>query len=65
MPEPARPCSWGKPIPWWDEYARAKWFESQASYLRRHGLLTKAEAEYLEAHPELRKPVHALDKQNR
>lgn len=32
-------------------------FESQAHYLRRYGLLTKAERAYLEKHPELLEPV--------
>ena len=64
-PEPARPYPWGKPLPWWDEFCRAKWYESQAAYLRRNSLLTRAETEYLEAHPELLNPVNALDKENR
>jgi hypothetical protein len=57
-----RPRPWGKAVPWWDEMRRAKWYESQAAYLRRHDLLTRAEADYLEAHPELLKPVTGYDR---
>jgi hypothetical protein len=65
MPEPTRPWPWGKPLPWWDEYRQAKWYESQPTYLHRHDLLTRAEAAYLEAHPELLNPVSALQKEGR
>lgn len=36
-------------------------FESQAHYLRRYGLLTKAEKAYLDRHPELLEPVTGWD----
>jgi hypothetical protein len=60
-PPPARPYPWGKAAPWWDEARQAKWYEPQAGYLRRHGLLTRAEAEYLDRHPELLRPVTGYD----
>lgn len=59
--EPARPWPWDRPCSWWQAMLDGKWYEAEAVYLARHGLLTKREAEYLAAHPELRRPVSALD----
>lgn len=59
--EPARPFPWderGSWWPWWQRYLAAPWIESEAAYLARQGMLTRREADYLAAHPELLKPVN-------
>lgn len=48
---------YGIASPYWDHEGAELLFESQAHFLRRYGLLTKAERAYLERHPELLEPV--------
>jgi hypothetical protein len=43
--------------PWYGREGDDLHFESQAHYLRRYRLLTKAERDYLERHPERLEPV--------
>ena len=64
-PEPSRPYPWDRPCPSWEAMRRGEWFEAQAEYLRRHGLLTRSEALYLKAHPELLAPVPAIESHRR
>lgn len=47
--------------PYWGKNRAELHFESQAHYLRRYRLLTKAERAYLEEHPELLEPVIGRD----
>ena len=47
--------------PYWGTNRSELHFESQAHYLRRYGLLTKAERAHLERHPELLEPVNGWD----
>jgi hypothetical protein len=47
--------------PYWGTNREELRFESQAHYLRRYGLLTKAERAHLERHPELLEPVTGWD----
>lgn len=63
--EPPRRVPGDRPCPAWEAMRRGEWFEAQATYLRRHGLLTRREAEYLEDHPELLAPVPAIEAQRR
>jgi hypothetical protein len=44
---------------------RGEWFEAQAEYLRRHGLLTRREAEHLKLYPELLALVPEIHAQRR
>ena len=64
-PEPPRPYPWDRPCSSWEAMRRGQWFEAQAEYLRRHGLLTRSEAEYLKLHPQLLAPVPAIESQQR
>lgn len=69
------PCT--RPWAWWQfedhpprrvvrrPQAEGKWYESQANYLRRHGFITRAESEYLEANPSRLEPVAAIDSSRR
>jgi hypothetical protein len=47
--------------PYWGKSRNELHFEAQAHYLRRYGLLTKAERAYLADHPELLEPVNGWD----
>jgi hypothetical protein len=51
--------------PYWDRDRNELLFESQAHYLRRHGLLTRAERVHLGRHPELLEPVAGWDAEKR
>jgi hypothetical protein len=51
----------GTRSPYWGKRRGELHFESQAHYLRRYGLLTKAERAYLAGHPELLEPVIGRD----
>ena len=56
---------YGVRSPFWGRAREELLFESQAHFLRRYGLLTKAELAYLARHPELLEPVNGRDAQNR
>lgn len=47
--------------PYWGKNRDELHFEAQAHYLRRYGLLTKAELAHLDRHPELLEPVTGWD----
>lgn len=47
--------------PYWGKNRDELNFEAQAHYLRRYGLLTKAELAHLDRHPELLEPVNGWD----
>ena len=49
--------NYGCRSPYWGTDREELRFESQAHYLRRHGLLLKSELAHLRAHPELLEPV--------
>ncbi len=51
--------------PYWGRDRAQLLFESQAHFLRRYGLLTKAEKAYLERHPDLLEPVTGWQAENR
>jgi hypothetical protein len=51
--------------PYWGRSREELTFESQAHYLRRYRLLTKAERAYLERHPELLEPVKGQEADKR
>jgi hypothetical protein len=56
---------YGVRSPFWGRAREELLFESQAHFLRRYGLLTKAERAYLDRHPELLEPVNGWDARNR
>lgn len=56
---------YGVRSPFWGRAREELLFESQAHFLRRYGLLTKAELAYLAWHPELLEPVNGWTAENR